>query len=56
MTRNPASLKNHQHFTRLCELASQEQDQDKVGDLFEEILRLLENQTLPLDHTHAASM
>jgi hypothetical protein len=51
MTGNLASLKNHEKFTELFELASKEQDQDKVGALFEEILRLLERQTAQLDRT-----
>jgi hypothetical protein len=51
MTGNLASLKNHEQFTELFELASKEQDQDKVGALFEEILRLLERQTAQLDRT-----
>jgi hypothetical protein len=33
----------------LCELASNEQDQDKVGALFEGILRLLEDQQARLN-------
>jgi hypothetical protein len=40
MTRDLASLKNHEQFTKLFQLASKEQDQDKVGALFEEILGL----------------
>jgi len=49
MTRDLASLKNQEQFTKLFELASKEQDQDKVGALFEEILGLLESQTVQLD-------
>jgi hypothetical protein len=52
MTTDLASLKNHEHFTKLFELASKEQDQDKVGALFEEILGLLESQTAQCDRTH----
>jgi hypothetical protein len=33
----------------LCELASNEQDQDKLGALFEGILRLLEDQRARLN-------
>jgi hypothetical protein len=51
MTGNPASLRNQERFTELFELASQEPDQEKVGDLFEEILHLLESQTTQLDPT-----
>ena len=55
MTRDLASLKNHEQFTKLFELASKEQDQDNVGALFEEILGLLESQTVQLDRTHAVA-
>jgi hypothetical protein len=51
MTANPANLRNHERFAELFELASEEPDQEKVGAIFEEILRLLESQTTPLDHT-----
>jgi hypothetical protein len=33
----------------LCELASNEPDQEKLGTLFEEILRLLEDQQMRLN-------
>ena len=52
MTRDLASPTNHEQFTELFELASKERDQDKVGVLFEEILRLLESQTAQLDRTN----
>jgi hypothetical protein len=52
MTTDLASVKNHDQFKELFELASKEQDQDKVGALFEEILRLLESQTMQFDRTH----
>ena len=55
MTRDLANLKNHEQFTELFELASKEQDQDKVGALFEEILGLLESQTAQLDRTHTVA-
>jgi hypothetical protein len=55
MTRNLASLKNHEQFTELFELASKEQDQDKLGALFEEILCLLENQTVHVDPTQTVA-
>ena len=42
MTRNLAHL-NCEEIVELLELASKEQDQDTVGALFEEILRLLED-------------
>jgi len=51
MTTNPANLEHHEQFAELCELASKEPDQDKVGALFEEILGLLESQTTQLDRT-----
>ena len=41
-TRNLANLTNQEQWMGLCELASNEQDQDKLGALFEEILRVLE--------------
>ncbi len=44
MTGNLTSPVNLQRFTELFELASKEEDQDKVGALFEEILCLLENE------------
>jgi hypothetical protein len=43
-TRNLANLTNQEQWMGLCELASHEQDQDKLGVLFEGILRLLEDQ------------
>jgi hypothetical protein len=42
--RNLANLTNQEQWMELCELAPNEQDQDKLGALFEGILRLLENQ------------
>ena len=42
-TRNLANLTNQEQWMGLCELASNEQDQDKLGVLFEGILRLLED-------------
>jgi hypothetical protein len=53
MTGNLASLKNHEQFTELFELASKEPDQDKVGALFEEILHLLDRQRAQLDRAAA---
>ena len=38
----------------LCELASNEQDQDKLGALFEGILRLLEDEQTRLGELYAA--
>ena len=49
MTANLASIRNDERFTELFELACKESDQDKVGDLFEEILCLLESRTKQLD-------
>ena len=46
---NLASLRNDERFAELFELACKEPDQEKVGDLFEEILCLLESQTKQLD-------
>ena len=43
MTRNLAHLRNGEKIAELLELASDEQDQDKKGELFEEILRHLED-------------
>jgi hypothetical protein len=43
-TGNPANLTNQQQWMGLCELASNEHDQEKLGALFEGILRLLEDQ------------
>jgi hypothetical protein len=54
MTGNLTSPINLQRFTELFELASQEEDQDKVGALFEEILCLLENETT--QHTFAVPL
>jgi hypothetical protein len=42
MQRTLASLKIHEQFVELLELASKERDQDNVGAIFEDILRLLE--------------
>jgi hypothetical protein len=55
MTRDLASLKNLEQFTKLFQLASKELDQDKVGALFEEILGLLESQTVQLDRTNTVA-
>lgn len=44
MTGNLTSPVNLQRFTELFELASKEEDQEKVGALFEQILCLLENE------------
>jgi hypothetical protein len=44
-----ANLTNQEQWKGLCELASNEQDQEKLGALFEEILRLLEDQQLRLN-------
>jgi len=49
MTGPPTSLLSHERFTELCELACQEEDQDKLGAFFEEILQLLESQNDELD-------
>lgn len=43
MTRKVAYLRNGEEIVELLELASKEQDQDKMGALFEEILRHLED-------------
>jgi hypothetical protein len=54
MVSSVVGLKHQERFTELCELACREPDQDKVGDLFEEILWLLESQTTQPGHsTHA---
>ena len=42
-TRNLVNLTNQEQWMELCEQASKEQDQDKLGVLFEGILRLLED-------------
>ena len=44
-----ANLTNQEQWQGLCELASQEHDQEKLGVLFEEILRLLEDQQVRLN-------
>ena len=46
---NLANLTNQEQWMGLCELASNEHDQEKLGALFEEILRLLEDQQVRLD-------
>lgn len=56
MTGNPTSPVNLQRFTELFELASKEADQEKVGALFEEILYLLENETMRRTFTVPLSM
>jgi hypothetical protein len=43
MSRNLAHLRNGEKIAELLELVSNEQDQDKKGELFEEILRHLED-------------
>jgi hypothetical protein len=48
-TRNLANLTNQEQWMGLCELASNEQDQDKLGALFEGILGLLEDQRARLN-------
>jgi len=40
----------------LCELASNEHDQEKVGALFEEMLRVLEDQQVRLNDTTVGGM
>jgi hypothetical protein len=47
-TRNLANLTNQEQWMGLCELASNEHDQEKLGALFEGILRLLEDQQVRL--------
>ena len=47
-TRILANLTNQKQWMGLCELASNEHDQEKLGALFEEILRLLEDQQVRL--------
>jgi hypothetical protein len=49
MTTSRAGLENHEQCTELLDLASREQDQEKLGALFEEILYLLERQAAQLD-------
>jgi hypothetical protein len=44
-----ANLTNQEHWIGLCELASNEHDQEKLGVLFEQILRLLEDRTVRLN-------
>jgi hypothetical protein len=46
-----ANLTNQEQWVGLCELASNEQNQEKLGMLFEEILRLLEDQQVRLKTT-----
>jgi hypothetical protein len=41
---NLANLTNQEQWMGLCELASNEHDQEKLGALFERMLRLLEDQ------------
>jgi hypothetical protein len=48
-TRNLANLTNQEQWMGLCELASNEHDQEKLGALFEAILRLLEHQQMRLN-------
>jgi hypothetical protein len=43
-TRNLANLTNQEQWMGLCELASNEQDQDKLALLFEGILCLMDDQ------------
>jgi hypothetical protein len=42
MERTLANMKIQEQFVELLELASKERDQDNVGAIFEDILRLLE--------------
>jgi hypothetical protein len=42
-------MTNQEQWTGLCELASNEQDQDKLEALFEGILRLLEDRPVRLN-------
>jgi len=46
---NLANLTNQEQWMGLCELASKEHDQEKLGALFEAILRLLEDQRVRLN-------
>jgi len=46
-------LTNQEQWMGLCELVSNEQDQDKLGALFEGFLRLLEDQQQ--ERLHAAA-
>lgn len=48
-TGNLANLTNQEQWMGLCELAFNEHDQEKLGALFEEILRLLEDQQVRLN-------
>jgi hypothetical protein len=48
-TGNLASLTNRLQWMGLCELASNERDQEKLGALFEAMLRLLEDQQVRLN-------
>jgi hypothetical protein len=48
-TRNLANLTNQEQWMGLCELASNEHDQEKLGALFEGMLRLLEGQQARLN-------
>jgi hypothetical protein len=45
---NQANLTNQEQWMGLCELAYNEHDQEKLGALFEGILRLLEAQQVDL--------
>jgi len=47
--RNMANLTNQEQWMELCELVSNEQDQDKLGALFERILHLLEDERARLN-------
>jgi hypothetical protein len=48
-TRNLANLTTQEQLVGLCELASNEHDQEKLGALFEGMLRLLEDQRVRLN-------
>jgi hypothetical protein len=48
-TRNLANPTHQEQWMGLCELASNEHDQVKLGALFEGILRLLEDQQVRLN-------
>jgi hypothetical protein len=52
--RNLANMTNQEQWMGLGELASNEQDQDKLGALFEGILRLLEDEQTRLGELYAA--
>jgi hypothetical protein len=53
-TKNLANLKNQEQWMGLCELASNEHDQEKLGALFEGILRLMEDHLQAFTSTSTA--